>query len=346
MRALTLDFSAKKLGIREIAEPKLELETQVLLRVHEVGVCATDRELAAFRLGRPPLHSDFLVPGHEGLAQVLQAGKAVASLNAGDWVVPIVRHGCLPPCAMCVQGRADLCITGRYTESGIFGRHGFWQARIVEDEANLVRVPLAQADVAILVEPLSVVEKVIERALEIHPGTITEALILGAGSVGLLAAQALQIRGVEAAVFSVEPPDHPRAHWVGHHGMTYLTGIPTDSRFDLIVEACGSATTALAAMPSMAPLGIMAILGARNTLGTIPFEQMLLKNQVVFGSVNAAPQHYRAAVEDLARMDKSALQSMISRRHFLDYAESFAVGSDTTIKVVHTLSDQPGRTVR
>ncbi len=339
MRALALDFGSRKLGVRELAEPRIERDTQVLLRIHEVGVCATDRELAAFRLGRTPLGSDFLVPGHEAVAQVLRAGSAVSAVNAGDWVVPVVRHACVPACAMCARGRADLCMTGRYTESGIFGRHGFWQTRVVEDQDHLVRLPLLLAEFGVLVEPLSVVEKVIERALEIHPAGIAEALILGAGAVGLLAAQVLQLRGVAVAIFSVEPPDHPRAQWVRNYGMTYLTGMPSDSRFDFILEACGSATSALAAMPSLAPLGVMAILGARNALGTVPFERLLLNNQAVFGSVNAAPAHYRAAINDLARMDTSALSSLLTRRPFLDYAASFGPDAGAAIKLAHAIGD-------
>jgi len=213
----------------------------------------------------------------------------------------------------------------------------------VEEADHLIRVPRAVAEFAVLAEPLSVVEKVIERAQEIHPQAITEALILGAGSVGLLAAQALLVRGIGVAVYSVEPADHPRAKWAQTHGVTYLTAVPSTPRFDLIIEACGSATTALAAMPALAPLGVMAILGARNTLGAIPFEQMLLKNQAVFGSVNAAPSHYRAAVEDLARMDPSALNSMISRRPFSEYGVSFSGVSEGAIKVVHSLADQAER---
>ncbi len=339
MRALALDFQERKLGIRELAEPRIERETDVLVRVHEVGVCGTDRDLAAFRIGRPPADSKFLIPGHECVGQVVRTGRDATRLNIGDWVAPVVRHGCQPACAMCAQGRADLCQSARYTESGIAGRHGFWRSLIVEDEEDLIRVPVHLAEFGVLVEPLSVVEKAIERAFELHQAGIAEALVLGAGPLAMLAAQALLLRGVDTKVFSTEPADHPRAQWMRNCGVTYLTCMPASSRFDLIVEACGSATAALAALPSLAPLGIMAVLGAPDGLGTMPFGHMILNNQALFGSVNAAPIHYRAAVEDLGRMDVAALRSMIERRRFLDYAASFSSNPDASPKIVHPMAD-------
>ncbi|MEO8027985.1 MAG: alcohol dehydrogenase catalytic domain-containing protein [Bryobacteraceae bacterium] len=339
MRALTLSYTDRTLAVRDLPEPDLNLATEVLLRVHEVGVCATDRELAAFRLGRPPADSDFLVPGHEGLAQVAGIGSAVAKCNIGDWVVPIVRKGCRPLCPSCSRGRADLCVTGRYTESGLFGRHGYWRRLAVESQDDLVRVPRNAIEFAILTEPLSVAEKAIERAVETHPGGIARALVLGAGALGLLTAQALRLRGLGVAVFSSEPDDHPRAQWVRSCGMAYLTQMPDEPRFDLIVEACGSASAALAALAALAPLGVLVILGAQNALGSVPFHQILVNNQVILGSVNAGAAHYRAALDDLARMDPAALRSLIERRRFDDYERSFFGPASASAKLVHTLAD-------
>ena len=63
MRTVGLDYQQRQLVMKEVPEPELRTATQVLLRVHEVGVCGTDRELANFRLGFPPPESDFLVIG-------------------------------------------------------------------------------------------------------------------------------------------------------------------------------------------------------------------------------------------------------------------------------------------
>lgn len=210
MRALALDFETRTLGWRECAEPEFFGARDVLFRVREVGVCGTDRALAAFKLGKPPEGQSHLILGHEALGQVIGVGPAVESLNRGDWVAPTVRRACHPACGSCARGRRDLCTSGRYTERGIAGLHGYFTECAVDNESDLVRVPPSLVDFGILVEPLSVVERAIARAIHVHEGEPRRALVLGAGSIGLLAALALKLRGYFVRVHSLEPPNHPR----------------------------------------------------------------------------------------------------------------------------------------
>src|SRR5579862_5533806 len=112
MRAVTLDYTRRSLHQRDIPEPTLEHDTQVLFRVLEAGVCGTDRELALFRLGRPPSNTDYLVVGHEALGEVIAVGAAVENIRPGDLVAPQIRRACAPPCVSCARNRRDLCVTG------------------------------------------------------------------------------------------------------------------------------------------------------------------------------------------------------------------------------------------
>jgi threonine dehydrogenase-like Zn-dependent dehydrogenase len=134
--------------------------TQALLHVWEVGICGTDREIASFQHGEPPSGSDYLVIGHESVAEVVETGAEVRLLRPGDIVVPLVRGPCHhSSCLACRANRPDFCITGDYQERGIQPAHGFLTEFVTEDEAYLVRIPHAVADVAVLVEPFSVVAK-------------------------------------------------------------------------------------------------------------------------------------------------------------------------------------------
>ena len=54
MKALALNFEARTLEWIEPDPPEFYANRDVLYRVHEVGVCGTDRALASFRLGAPP----------------------------------------------------------------------------------------------------------------------------------------------------------------------------------------------------------------------------------------------------------------------------------------------------
>src|SRR5262245_34154943 len=153
MRAVTVSREKHDVRIRDVAEPSPPTGHEVLLRVLEVGICGTDREIAAFEYGDPPHGSDYLILGHEAVAEVLQTGDEVTTVNVGDLVVPTVRRPCPDPsCRACRVGRQDFCTTGEFTERGIKQAHGFLTELVLEDEHNLIAVPPQLADVAVLVE--------------------------------------------------------------------------------------------------------------------------------------------------------------------------------------------------
>ena len=84
-------------GKREVAlvdhpAPALSSPTAVKLKMLEIGVCGTDKEIAAFAYGTPPPKSDYLVLGHESLGEVVEVGSAASRLKPGNLVVTMVRR--------------------------------------------------------------------------------------------------------------------------------------------------------------------------------------------------------------------------------------------------------------
>ena len=57
-----------------------------------------------------------------------------------------------------------MCSSGKYTERGIMRRHGFMAQYYVESPAFLNKIPKAIRDFAVLLEPMSVVQKGIDHA--------------------------------------------------------------------------------------------------------------------------------------------------------------------------------------
>jgi threonine dehydrogenase-like Zn-dependent dehydrogenase len=335
MKAFALNFEARTLEWIECDPPDFYANRDVLYRVHEVGICGTDRALAAFRLGAPPKDETRLVLGHEALGQVLDAGSGVKTLNRGDWVVPTVRRACQPPCGSCARGRRDLCVSGKYTERGILRLHGYFTEQAVDSEDDLVRVPLKLVDFGVLIEPLSVAEKAIARALAVHEGEPQTALVLGLGPVGMLAAMALKARGYGVRLHSLEPEDHPRVEILRLQDIPYEPVLKGSA--DIVIEAAGSTEAALAALQQMPPLGVMVVLGAADGAGPVPFLRMIVNNQTVVGSVNADPEAFRAAVEDLARFNRRAMAALITRTRFSDLEKSLTGPPMVAPKVVHVV---------
>ncbi len=338
MRAAGLDYERRTLAVRDLPEPPAASSDCVRLRVREVGVCGTDRDLAQFAFGSPPAGERFLTLGHEALAQVIEAGPGVRVLAPGDWVVPMVRRPCRPPCPLCASGRRDLCITERYVERGIFGLHGYYAEYALDAESDLTRIPPELVETAILLEPLSVVEKAVETALRIHAWEPRRALVLGAGPIGILAALALQLRGLEVAVHSLEPPGHPRVRLLESVGVRYLARLE-GAQADVVIEATGSPAAAFAGFRALAPLGVYGLLGSPDASGEVPFRDLLRNNQVMFGSVNASPQAFERGVEDLARMPGEVLRAMIRRAGFADLAATLATQGAENAKTVHVIRE-------
>lgn len=338
MKAVGLDYRGRRLCVREVAEPEPG-EDEVLLEVVEVGVCGTDRELAHFHLGYPPEGEDFLTLGHEALARVAAVGRKVKGLERGDWVAPAVRRSCQPACGSCARGRRDLCVSGNWHDRGVTGEHGYFTRYAVDAPEDLVRVPAALADRAVLMEPLSVVEKAAATALRVHEPGARTALVLGAGPIGILSALVLQQRGLEVTIASLEDEAAPRVAVIRRAGVRYKQGLDGLETADIVVEATGSSRVAAAGLQYLAPLGVYALIGGSNASGEFPFRQMVLNNQTVFGSVNASPQAFEDGLKDLAAFDGAVVDGLLRRVGFDDFESSILAPPGEAVKLVHRIAD-------
>jgi glucose 1-dehydrogenase len=338
VRAVVIDYNERRLRMGEIAEPAIAAPDQVLIRIEEVGVCGTDRELANFDFGYPPEGEPMLALGHEAVGRVEAVGSAVTRVRPGDWVVPAIRRACSPACVSCARGRRDLCLTGGYRERGIFGLHGYLTELAVDREIDLLRVDPAVCGYAVLIEPMSTVEKAVESALRLHPGGPERALVQGAGPVGILAAFILQLRGLEVAVYSLEPAGHPRARVVEAAGIPYRTTLEPDMA-DIIIEATGSAEAPVAALAALRAQGVLMLLGASNSSRGLPFKDMIRSNQVIAGSVNASPQAFAAAAADLGSLPRAALDLMVRRHPLAEFERTILGPAPETPKLVHRVRE-------
>jgi glucose 1-dehydrogenase len=326
MRAVALDYEHKSLAAVEMPEPEPAAGSEVLIRVAAVGVCGTDRDLARFRFGYPPAGDTRLVLGHEALGQ---------TVPGGEWVVPMVRRPCSPPCTSCARNRRDLCVTGKYTERGIMGAHGYFSEYAVDSPAELVSVPGHLVEVAVLAEPMSVVQKAVRLALALHEGEPRRAVVVGAGTIGILAALVLRERGLEASIFSVEDPSSTRAQLIESAGIRY-TNQPT-LRADVVIEAAGAPAAAAAGLAMLDPLGVLIVLGAFESQGPLPFRDLIIGNRIIAGSVNSAPEDWVSGIGDLGRLDPAILRRMIHRTGFEGFRESILGPLPEHPKVIHLL---------
>src|SRR5271165_4583833 len=104
MKAVAVFPESRQVKLIEQDVPRLARPDQILLRLLDVGICGTDKEICSFAYGTPPPEEDHLVIGHESLGEIMQVGPAVERLQAGDLVVPSVRRPC--PHSRCLACRS------------------------------------------------------------------------------------------------------------------------------------------------------------------------------------------------------------------------------------------------
>ncbi len=288
---------------------------EVLLKVLHVGVCGTDRDIVGGFYGTPPEGSDELVIGHESLCRVEDLGEEVAGFKEGELVVPTVRRNCPENCQNCSAGLSDMCLTGNYREHGIKLLDGFAREFAPTDAAFVVALDESLAEVGVLLEPLTIAEKGIEQAFTIQNQRMkwspTDAVVLGAGAVGLLATCLLRLRGIEVRTVATRPAESLKARLVAQTGAEYVNAKETplstlESSCDILVEATGNTDVALEAQNLIRPAGIASYLGVyRDKVVTEDagrvFTDLVLGNRVHFGSVNANKRYFAMGAEDMVK---------------------------------------------
>jgi threonine dehydrogenase-like Zn-dependent dehydrogenase len=342
MRAVVVVPKDRNVQLVEHPVPRAPRDREVLLRMVEVGICGTDREICAFEYGSPPPDSEHLILGHEALAEVLDVGPNVEWARPGQLVVPTVRRACTSTrCGACRAGRPDFCVTSEFRERGIMRAHGFLREYLVEEQRYLVPVPRVLEEVAVLVEPLSVAAKAGELFTAIHARlgfdpAQPRGLVLGAGPVGLLGAMVLRASGIESFVYSREPEDGERADLVHALGAGYVSSERTPletlaeriGSVDVIFEAVGVPEVAFGALRTLAPNGIFILSGVPAHRAPVPAQlsrgmrDLVLKNQVIVGTVNAGRSAYEGAIrliEQFTALFPDAVRSL-PRRVPLDEA--------------------------
>jgi len=362
MKAIAIDPGRKGFKVIDRPEPEIDSENQIKLKVLQVGICGTDREEISGGRADAPAGETELIIGHEMLGKVVDIGSNVKSASIGDYGLFTVRREC-GACIPCKLGRSDMCLSGLYTERGIKSSNGYQAQFAVDEEKYFIKVPDEIKREAVLTEPTTIAEKAIDEAVKIQslriPGFSEKewfrkspVLVAGIGSVGLLASFILSLKGSKVYGLDIVDENTIRPAILKGLGGTYIDGrkVSADNindtfgEMDFIFEATGFAKLEFQLMDALGNNGIYVLTGIPEgerpvtVMGNEIMREMVLKNQVLLGSVNASKEHFKAAVKDLTEAKKrwgGLLSKMITRKIPIEnFADAFNDHSTDDIKVV------------
>jgi threonine dehydrogenase-like Zn-dependent dehydrogenase len=243
-----------------------------------------------------------------------------------------------------------MCLNGRYTERGIKEIHGYGSTLWTVEADYAVKLDPSLESVGMLMEPTTIVAKAWDHIEKIAARAYTEqkrVLVTGAGPIGLLAAMLGSQRQLEVHVLD-RVAEGLKPDLVRDLGATYHHGSIDDAvgacQPDVIIEATGVGQLVFDAMRNTAAAGIVCLTGVSPTGRDLTVDagavnrEIVLENDVVFGSVNANLHHYALAREALAAADRDWLERLITRRVPLsDFADALD-RRDDDVKVVLDLA--------
>lgn len=195
MKALRV-MSPRQVNVGQVERPQYGAD-EVLIKVHYVGVCATDLEIyqgemVYYQTGQA---SYPIIPGHEWSGEVVATGSEVKGLAVGDRVVGETTISC-GRCQQCMHGQYNLC--PHRVENGVMGKDGACAEYMVYPAHALHKFSAGISyEEAALIEPAAVAYRGVDK-LKVTPADTVA--VLGAGPIGLLAAQIAQSFGAKKVV--------------------------------------------------------------------------------------------------------------------------------------------------
>ena len=303
MKALLLS-EYEKLDVVDMPTPAVAPD-EVLIRVAACGICGSDVHGYDGASGRriPPV-----VMGHEAAGTITAIGAAVRDYKPGDRVTFDSTVYC-GRCEFCGRGEVNLCDNRQVlgVSCGDYRRNGAFAEFVAVPERILYRLPdNFPMEQAALLEAVSVALHGV-RVTELKGGE--HVLVIGAGMIGLLTAQAAREAGCATVLIADIDEDRlAMAREVGIPDTLALTGDAliaevlrrTDNRgVDVVLEAVGRAETVTAAIDCVRKGGNVTLIGNIQPSVPLPLQRVVTREVRLQGSCSSAGE-YNDAIAKLA----------------------------------------------
>ena len=284
MRAFVVN-GPRQAAVEEVETPRPG-PGEVMVDIARVGLCGTDvefytGEMAYLHQGQAAYPMRI---GHEWCGTVSAVGDGVdpgwvGRRTTGDTMLPCHR------CDRCHDGRGYLC-DDRYEVGIRRGRPGALAERLAIPVTAVHALPDTVDDVAgALVEPGANALRAV-RAADVARGD--RLLVLGAGTIGLLAASLALADGVEVHVMGRSERSLGFARGLGLHGVWGLDDLPR-LPFDAVIDAANDPTLPALALDLVEPGRRVVYIGLAGVPSTIDTRALTLRDVTAIGILSGSP---------------------------------------------------------
>ena len=304
--------------IRDIPRPATK-PGDALLKLLYGGSCGSD--LGSYR-GTFAYFSYPRTPGHEFSAEIVEIDENGRGLKPGMVVVCNPYFNC-GECYSCKHGLVNACMSNQtmgVQREGAFSEYITMPLERIYDGKGLEPMVLA------IIEPLCISYHGVKRA-GVKGGD--KVLIVGAGTIGILAAVAAKQKGAEVYIADVSQVKLDYAREFGVDGVVLADGpeayeravkeITGGNGFDVTIEAVGLPSTFQNCIDAAAFGGRMVLIGVGKENLDFNFTMIQKKELNVFGSRNALKPDFLELI-DLVKEGKIPLKKIITDVYKFDQA--------------------------
>ena len=287
MRALVVT-GPRHAGVHEVDAP-VPATGQLLVDVERVGICGTDIELysgemAYIHQGRThfPLRL-----GHEWTGRVAAVGPDTDESWIGTRIVGDTMLGC-GVCAYCLAGTHWVC-PSRFEVGVLDGWPGALAEQMLIPARFAHAVPeTVSVAAAAMVEPGGNSLRAVDAAALPSGGRL---LVLGSGTIGLLAAQFALAKGWEVHVAGTRPSSLELARTLGVEHTLVISDLHEEQneRFDAVIDATSVDSSPALATRLVKPAGRVVLIGLSGTPSLIDTRDLALGDITAVGILSASP---------------------------------------------------------
>jgi 2-desacetyl-2-hydroxyethyl bacteriochlorophyllide A dehydrogenase len=318
MNKCVLIKSPKNVKISEVPMP-VPAKGEALLKLLYGGICGTD--LNSYR-GKFAYVSYPRIPGHEFSAEIVEVDENIKCLEKGMIVTANPYFNCTK-CYSCRRGLVNCCTTNQtmgVQREGAFVQYIAMPIDRIFDGRGLSAKTLA------LIEPFCISYHGIKRA-NIQAGE--KVLVVGAGTIGILAAVAAKELGAQVYVCDIVQGKLNYANDFGTDG-TFLNDNPCNLKtmvneitggdgFDVTIEAVGLPETFQNCIDAAAYGGRVVLVGVSKNNLDFNFTIIQKKELSVLGSRNALKEDFEQLIEIL-RSGEFNLEKIITNEYPFEQA--------------------------